>query len=233
MKNKKNYIFGGVILGSIVTAGIIIYKVYQTKKKSIWDDSDVKEREYVDAPAINPEVSDEVREALLKDWNRPSLLSPESEVTMASIESPEDDEEDPIKEEEKEELEHAEEMDREYKENKGRPPKIISAKDLGSVPEGYEEVIWDYYKFDDTVADEDMNEIVDYQRFIGDALDKFDFRNNDEDTLYVLSYEFAAVYEINKLYLSFSDKLAKNEQYYDDLKAYGYKDKEEDDGEAT
>ena len=162
---KKHYIFGGIALASLVIGGIVGLVVYKTKHKSIWDDSEDEncDPSFTTPPVINPNVSPEVREALLKDWNRPSLLSPESEKKMGEVESPEDDEEeDIIQEEEEELLEEAAETHEVYSENKNKPPKIISANDLGSVPEGYEEIIWDYYKFDETIADEDMNEIKDY-----------------------------------------------------------------------
>lgn len=174
-----------------------------------------EEEERPDPPVssiINPEVPEEVREALLRDWNRPSLLTPndpaESEYPKEDDDEEDEEEDDPEDEFEKEneELdEQAKKADEFYRKNRHKPPKIISEKDLGDVPEEFDSIQWDYFTEDDVMADEDLREILDYKRFIGDLLDKFDFRNNDEDMLYILSYEFACVYEITKQVRSYEE----------------------------
>lgn len=226
----NKYLKGGIIfsfgaaVGSLVTFFITRKIVSDKYMEEIADIEEhyTKKKEEGEAPVssiINPEVPEEVREALLRDWNRPSLLTPDSEEKMASIESPteeeEEEEEDEFEKENEELNEQAKAADEFYRKNMHKPPKIISEKDLGDVPDEFEDIQWDYFTVDDVIADEDLREIVDYKRFIGDLLDKFDFRNNDEETLYILSYEFACVYEITKQVRSY-EELMRNKYHGDE-----------------
>jgi hypothetical protein len=69
-----------------------------------------------------------------------------------------------------------------------------------------------YYTENDTLTihdDEDMGEDIIYldeiADFIGDALDKFDFRHSDEKVIYVRNFRRSTDFEITKVYGAFGE----------------------------
>lgn len=112
--------------------------------------------------------------------------------------SEEDEDPDSVEEEE------AMEIDSERKANKRRNPKIISVDALGDIPTYYTHETLFYYVMDETTTDENGNVIDDVERLIGDALWKFNFAfNDDETTIYVQNFELDTVYEITKQFCAF------------------------------
>lgn len=101
------------------------------------------------------------------------------------------------------------ELEKEKMENKGKKPKQIKASDFGSEP-NYGTLSLLYYTENEilTIHDEEdesediiyLDEIAD---FIGDALDKFDFRHNDQEVIYVRNFSRCTDFEITKVYGSF------------------------------
>lgn len=83
--------------------------------------------------------------------------------------------------------------------NRNRPPKLISSDDLEGLPEYIEMENMFYYTYDDTITDEDDQVIEDYKRYLGDCLEKYNFPESDEITIYVRNYEYDKVYEITKV----------------------------------
>ena len=226
--NKDAKIVVSYILGLVMGSGIgaFVAKGYFEKKANERADLEIESMKKRYLEGKNEEESSEnekteekpsqntpesVRKALISNFNKPSL-SELHERVMAEIEHPRDDvEEDDISDdsdesdEERESDLRSEDFKNYYEKNKLRPPKIISVKDLGDYPEEFDETEWIYYNVDDVMATEDGEVIYDYERFIGDSLDKFDFRNNGEESLLVVSFEYATIYEITKMFRAYSE----------------------------
>ena len=133
-----------------------------------------------------------------------------SEEEMAEAEHPEDDDEEvdedgfvreycaPTSPEERD-RELAEEATNDHNENFGRKPRIISEDSLGEVPAYVDHKILLYYTENDALVDEQDSLIDDPEYLVGDSLDKYDFRNSDEEVIFVRNFDLDAVYEIQKI----------------------------------
>lgn len=98
-------------------------------------------------------------------------------------------------------------MNEEHHYNVGKPPKIISAEQAGQLPAPYETKTLYYYNIDDVLVEEDADHPVeDPQLLIGDALDKYDFRNSEEGMIFVQNFDLDTVYEIQKVWASWVDQ---------------------------
>ena len=102
-------------------------------------------------------------------------------------------------------------INRERKENEGKPPKLIKANEYGDQP-GFATVDLHYYQGNDflTVAS-DMNEddlLYDSEvdDYVGDALVKYDFKHSTEKTIYVRNYQRATDFMITKIFGSFGEE---------------------------
>lgn len=92
------------------------------------------------------------------------------------------------------------EADEYHEKNKHRKPKLISMEDFGNLPASYEcENLW-YYPEEDVLKDEDDNVIEDYQRILGDCLQKFGFDRNEEEEIIVQNFELDTAYDIVKVF---------------------------------
>ena len=112
--------------------------------------------------------------------------------------------------------EHPEEPDEEsdiLEENPVKPkkedddmkdPKLISEDKFDSEPEYEKETLY-YYQGDDVLTDEDEHEVDNQLELVGDALDKFGFRDNDEQVIHVRNFEKKVDYEVIKAFTSFRD----------------------------
>ena len=89
------------------------------------------------------------------------------------------------------------------KEREGKAPKIISETAASGLPAGIDHQCMFYWQYDDTLTTEDDEEIEDVERFLGDALTKYGFSDNEEKTIYVINYELGTVYEIEKIEKAF------------------------------
>lgn len=63
-----------------------------------------------------------------------------------------------------------------------------------------------YYAGDDVLATEEDEEITDISRTVGNSLDKYGFRTNDERVIYVRNPNFSTDYEIQKVDGFFSEQ---------------------------
>lgn len=145
--------------------------------------------------------------AIYEQKNKDVVEADDEAESQHPIDSDEDEdgdgqniEEDPKEEyEESSEEELAMEMDKEREKNKGRAPKIISVDSLGELPNYVSHETLFFYVLDETVTDENENVIDDPERLIGDALWKYNFAyNDDETTIYVRNYDLDTVYEVTK-----------------------------------
>lgn len=92
-----------------------------------------------------------------------------------------------------------------HQREKGREPRIISFEKMGELEETYENQTLNFYMYDEVVTTENDDIIQDFERLIGDALTKYGFINNDESVIYVQNFEHNTVYEVQKVWSSFSE----------------------------
>ena len=85
-----------------------------------------------------------------------------------------------------------------------KDPKLISEDKFDSEPEYEKETLY-YYQGDDVLTDEDEHEVDNQLELVGDALDKFGFRDNDEQVIHVRNFEKKVDYEVIKAFTSFRD----------------------------
>lgn len=233
MNNKPIIFLLGVLVGGVV--GSTLTYILLNKKEGIGekievDDSydNVTDVNDIDDTSMYPsnlkkmEVfknnEEEIREKLLKNWNKPPLKVSEDEMAenMHPVDSDEDDIEALDEVDNEKDLNEQESIDADeyHKKNKGKKPKIISKDDLDSVPSHFETSEWVFWAGDDVVTDDDgSNVIEDPERFVGDCLDKYDFRNNDEEELYILSYEYDTLFIITKYFKSYGSTHEAVESY--------------------
>lgn len=77
-------------------------------------------------------------------------------------------------------------------------PRIIKEEDYGEDGTLEQESLF-YYQGDDTLVTEDDEEIHDIPLVVGDCLDKFGFRDNNEKRICVRNYKLGKDYEIIKM----------------------------------
>lgn len=98
-----------------------------------------------------------------------------------------------------------EQMFNDYQKKKGRRPRIISSEKYSSLPGNIEQAVMYYYTNDDTLADENEEVIDDPETFVGDCLTKYGFADNDETIIFVMNYNLATCYEIQKVEAAWGD----------------------------
>ena len=87
-----------------------------------------------------------------------------------------------------------------------RPPKLITFEAFDNEYRGvYEKETLYYYVYDDVLATEDEEEVTDVASLVGDALDKFGFRDNNEEVIYVRNFVLMTDYEIIKAWAEFGN----------------------------
>lgn len=98
-----------------------------------------------------------------------------------------------------------EEMFDEKEKNKTKPPRIISAEDYSNLGPGIDqETLW-FYTYDEALTDDNNEVIEDPERFVGDALTKYNFIDSDEINIFVMNYELNTCYDIQKVEASWTD----------------------------
>jgi len=92
------------------------------------------------------------------------------------------------------------------KNDKYEKPRIIKALEFENQYTWFDKVTLLYYTEDQVLVTADDNEPVDdVERLIGDALDKYGFRNNDEKVIYVRNFSRGTDYEIAKYNFAWAD----------------------------
>lgn len=84
-----------------------------------------------------------------------------------------------------------------------KAPYEIEPSDYELTCSNYEKQSLIYYQFDEILADEDENEVLDVGRLVGDILESSGFSDDDRDALYVRNDKIMVDFEITKLYESF------------------------------
>lgn len=97
--------------------------------------------------------------------------------------------------------------DDEHKKNFDKPPRILSLDEYSNLPP-YIDTQTLYFYFDNMVVTDDNDEVVDdYERLVGDCLDKGGFVNShDEMLLFVMNYQLDTAYEIQKVMAKYTDE---------------------------
>lgn len=112
--------------------------------------------------------------------------------------------EEDLEESENEEDEISSQYDSWHDQYKNKPPKILSWKDAFELPEFIEHAVLYYYQGDDTLTSlDDLEEETpiepeEVEKILGNCLDKFDWKQNSDDLLYVMNYQHDVCYEIQK-----------------------------------
>lgn len=99
------------------------------------------------------------------------------------------------------------EANKEHEQNRDKEPRIISYEKLGDIPAHYEEEALYYYTYDEVLTSDEGEIIEEPEKLIGDALDKYDFRNNDEESILVQNFTLNKIYEISKFQAAYADEL--------------------------
>ncbi len=86
-----------------------------------------------------------------------------------------------------------------HQKNFDKPPKIISAETYSNLPQYIDQHSLLYYPYDDILCEEDETPVEDPSLLVGDALTKYNFKNNDEQTIFVMNHELDTCFEINKM----------------------------------
>lgn len=86
-------------------------------------------------------------------------------------------------------------------------PKIIREDEFDNEYQHHSKVTLLYFTYDGVLAEElSGEEVDDVNALIGDALDKYNFRNNDEKVIYVRNMNRGADYEICKVEAAYADE---------------------------
>jgi len=100
----------------------------------------------------------------------------------------------------------AERLNEDYHANRNKPPKIVSREEFYSPEYEHHDKSTLYYYTEDEVLATEVDEVIeDPSTLIGDALDKFGFRNNGEEVIYVRNYGLQIDYEVEKRDASFAE----------------------------
>lgn len=89
--------------------------------------------------------------------------------------------------------------------NSGKKPKLITAESYDDEYPHFDKIELEYYTGDDILVDISAEEeIADPERIVGDCLDKYGFRTNDEErVIFVRNFNHGADYEISKVFGNF------------------------------
>ena len=99
-----------------------------------------------------------------------------------------------------------ERLNEDYHANRNKPTKIVSRDEFfASDFEHHDKSTLYFYKEDEVLATEDDEVIADPSTLIGDALDKYGFRGNSEEVIYVRNYGLGIDYEIEKVDNSYAE----------------------------
>lgn len=224
---RRNIIFGVVLsIGAAVAAGFGIYALVKKHDANYWADSSDDEFEDLggeEEVVINPESggetvnasygggsSSEIKEKLLKNWDKPDLHEYAAGLKGdASSDSEDDFADEELSEEEEYEKrleEEAFEADKRHRENRNKPPEIISEEDVvnDNFPDEFEVEELILWTLDNIVTNEDGDLIAGPEDLYGDVLEKVGFKLDDnKDDIYVINYGLDTIYHVTKFYKSF------------------------------
>lgn len=226
--SKLLYFVSGFVLGA--AGGALAHKLYldytyKKENQDLYDTYEDIDERYLRKDEVNPTESNTGREnGPISSQEREEIrrkLQTNHDITTNyaemykgseehPVDSDEDDPEEPgpeyFEDEESEEIQQMEnslDATLEHEANKKKPPKIISYEAVTELPNYIEQDDLFYYVDDDILANE-AEEELDPETFIGDALWKYDFANNDETEIYVMNYALDTCYCVTKVHASYA-----------------------------
>lgn len=141
---------------------------------------------------LSQEERDEIKEKLLHNYEKTSsYANMYKEDKQAEEEHPVDSDEDDVEDE-------VDRINREHIENRNKPPKIISADEYSNLPPQIETDTLYFYHYDNVLVDEEEDE-VDEGMLVGSCLDKYGFRDSEEEIIFVMNYEIDKAFEIHRV----------------------------------
>lgn len=230
--NKWLYFLSGIAIGAV--SGVVGHKLWINYKEQKEFEENFEEYEDIsdeylrhesevnpnetntgrESGAITAQQRDEIRAKLKKNYegttNYASMYKGDN---AAEEEHPVDSDEDEPGDEYFEDSEESEDdilkeaevnATLEHEKNKNKPPKIISYDAVTELPEYIEQCDLFYYTGDDVLANE-AEEELDPETFVGDALWKYGFSDNDEHEIYVMNYALDTCYCVMKVNGAFAD----------------------------
>lgn len=84
-----------------------------------------------------------------------------------------------------------------------RPPYVIDPSDYELTCSNYEKQALVWYHFDQVLADDNEEEVMDIRRLVGNCIEESGFSDDDVDTLYVRNDKIMCDFEISKIYEAF------------------------------
>lgn len=123
------------------------------------------------------------------------------ETDPAESEHPEEDEDEDL-----EALADEEAAMLDYRESLkgGRPPRIVSYEKTEELADAYDDETLFYYIGNEVLATENGEVIDDPGLYVGDCLRKYGFDRNDEGSIFVQNFSHRIVYEIQKVWSSYT-----------------------------
>lgn len=159
-----------------------ILKKYATPKTEKIDYKTYHESKVDPAEAEHPEEEDDEENENETDPESIGVITPENENLMAGYQ-----------------------MTKEMAYSKDKKPKIITGDSFYNEYPHFDKISLQYYFDDDILATEEDEEIDDVERVLGDTLDKYGFRNNDESVIYVRNLSMGTDYEVFKVRAAFGE----------------------------
>lgn len=214
--NKTLYFVFGTLTGAII-GGVSTY-LYMKKKVDDANDeinniveyyglaSDYEEEEDLEVNPVKKDGEDsdlslqdklEIKQKLEKNYEKTTDYA--SMYKAMNYDHPLDDDE------EDDDSEAAVEATIEHNKNKDKAPKIISVEAVGDLDSYIDHETLFFYKDDGILTTEDNEEIHDPGYYIGDALTKYGFDENDEEIIHVMNYALDTHYEIQKVFEAYGD----------------------------
>lgn len=115
------------------------------------------------------------------------------------------------KEADGEEVSEEEEWIEEHKKEMNDKTRIISFEDADELPEYYKREELFYWTDDEVVSIGDSSDggevVTDPELLIGDSLDRYGFKDNDEQIIFVRNPKLATLYEVNKVRAAWADSI--------------------------
>lgn len=202
MKNLLFFGLGG-LAGSLAT--LFISNIYLKKKYILKAEEMIKENQkevdslreyYEDLISTIPYFDESDTIIIDKEEQKNDFTESEEKISYNKYynDNVNDEQDDDQNEEE---LNNANEYHETHKSNE---PIIIRYDEFNDLPEHFDNQILFYYQDRDILTDDSNNVIDDPEILIGDALDAYDFRSNEEDIMWVKNDELDVAYEVQKVF---------------------------------
>lgn len=93
-----------------------------------------------------------------------------------------------------------------YEAQRDLPPEAVDESALGDIHTCGDSVLMYYYAYDETFTDENCEEIIDWERFLGNVPEETGFIDDETKYLFVWNHSLNAVYEIEKIFASYGEE---------------------------